>query len=246
MISLGLRCPACQKKMSVPDHAMGRRVQCPACEHVFRYTGQRDLTLGRILHGIAAGAMPRPAPMLSEDLNLGDTIPMSDLELDIAPVADEPVTLPKTEQTIELTGDDEMADLLNDEPASLDVDDAISVEDSPVDIIEEVDEIEEVEEVEEIADAADVMHVEEIDELAEVDEIAEVEPESPHAAQAVVEPALDDAMEDLLADEVVVDEVAEVEEVEEVEPRSRRSPKRKKSSTSTRLKSRRTKSSPTN
>jgi hypothetical protein len=34
--------------MSVPDHSVGRRVQCPHCESVFRYTGQKELTLGRV------------------------------------------------------------------------------------------------------------------------------------------------------------------------------------------------------
>src|SRR3989442_172542 len=53
-MSLGLRCPTCQKKMSVPEHAIGRRVQCPHCEWVFRYVGQKDITLGRVRLRVAA------------------------------------------------------------------------------------------------------------------------------------------------------------------------------------------------
>lgn len=28
-------CPSCQKRLRVPDHAPGHRVQCPACEYIF-------------------------------------------------------------------------------------------------------------------------------------------------------------------------------------------------------------------
>ncbi|MBX9678130.1 MAG: hypothetical protein K2X38_05145 [Gemmataceae bacterium] len=45
---LGLRCPACQQAMRVPDHAQGRRVECPFCNHEFRFTGQKNLLLGRV------------------------------------------------------------------------------------------------------------------------------------------------------------------------------------------------------
>lgn len=47
-MSLGLRCPTCQKRMSVPEKSVGRRVQCPRCEAIFRYTGQKEITLGRV------------------------------------------------------------------------------------------------------------------------------------------------------------------------------------------------------
>src|SRR5262245_15096931 len=47
-MSLGLRCPTCQKRMSVPERSIGRRVQCPRCECVFRFTGQKEITLGRV------------------------------------------------------------------------------------------------------------------------------------------------------------------------------------------------------
>src|SRR5436309_1563502 len=47
-MSLGLRCPTCRKRMSVPERSLGRRVQCPRCEAVFRFTGQTEITLGRV------------------------------------------------------------------------------------------------------------------------------------------------------------------------------------------------------
>jgi len=34
--------------MSVPERSLGRRVQCPRCEAVFRFTGQTEITLGRV------------------------------------------------------------------------------------------------------------------------------------------------------------------------------------------------------
>jgi hypothetical protein len=207
MISLGLRCPACQKKMSVPDHAMGRRVQCPACEHVFRYTGQRDLTLGRILHGVGA-ATPRPAPMLSEELRLGDTLPMSKLDLDFLGKTDKPATLPKTEKTIHLVGDDEIADLLSDEPTPMPDAAAASVEDSPVDIVDE------------IVDDAEVTSFEDVDEVAEIEEVEEVEEiveEDEPDAVVTTPTVVDEAIDDLLADDVVEDDVVADDEVAEVE-----------------------------
>lgn len=45
---LGLRCPACHQAMRVPDHAQGRRVECPFCNHEFRFTGQKNVLLGRV------------------------------------------------------------------------------------------------------------------------------------------------------------------------------------------------------
>ena len=184
MSSLGLRCPACQKKMSVPDHALGRRVQCPKCEHVFRYTGQRDLTLGRVLPRGSAPATPMPMAMLAEDMNLGDTLPMTDLELDVAKHTHEPASaMPKTEASIEMPSDDEIAELLGDEPSSLaePEPELAGLEDSPVDIVE---------------DEADLDEVAEIDEIEEIAEV--VEEPAPAAPQAT---PVDEAIDDLLAED---------------------------------------------
>jgi hypothetical protein len=59
---LGLRCPACQQAMRVPDHAQGRRVECPFCKHEFRFTGQKNVLLGRVPEK-GSKAIPTAAPI---------------------------------------------------------------------------------------------------------------------------------------------------------------------------------------
>jgi hypothetical protein len=51
--------------MSVPESAVGRRVQCPRCESIFRYTGQKELTLGRVREFAGAGAAVGAASALA-------------------------------------------------------------------------------------------------------------------------------------------------------------------------------------
>jgi hypothetical protein len=61
--------------MSVPDNALGRRVQCPRCEYLFRYTGQADITLGRV-RARPAMAVPGGATMLASPVAATMTAPM--------------------------------------------------------------------------------------------------------------------------------------------------------------------------
>ncbi len=80
--------------MSVPDHAFGRRVQCPKCEHTFRYTGQKEFTLGRVRSRSAlAAAAPvaaRTMPLAPPDGSDLDTVPIDDVEM----VVEELQTMP--------------------------------------------------------------------------------------------------------------------------------------------------------
>jgi hypothetical protein len=101
-MSLGLRCPACQKKMSVPEHAVGRRVLCPHCEATFRYTGQKEYTLGRVggrkaaFAGVAtrAGAASTAADATPVVKPVGPDLPEMPRQADLDTFQDEGQTMP--------------------------------------------------------------------------------------------------------------------------------------------------------
>ena len=39
---LNVNCPSCGKKLQIPENAVGRAVQCPACQHKFTVAGQGE------------------------------------------------------------------------------------------------------------------------------------------------------------------------------------------------------------
>ena len=98
-MSLGLRCPGCRERMSVPESAVGRRVQCPRCRHVFRYSGQRELTLGRVKPKPAglAKAMPRFDPKVP------DTVPLDEMELLLSEAKESVHDVVPIEEVVEVT-----------------------------------------------------------------------------------------------------------------------------------------------
>ena len=134
---LGLRCPGCKKRMSVPESAIGRRVQCPRCRHVFRYSGQRELTLGRVkkpkaagtakavplaaVAGVAAAGAALAKPFPRVDRNQPDTVPLHEMELLLSEAQEADVDIVPVEEFVEVTPEEaaELFEPMPGEPEAL-------------------------------------------------------------------------------------------------------------------------------
>lgn len=79
---------------------MGRRVQCPRCEHVFRYRGQRELTLGRVRPSTGPASIPLPIPRAPSSAP-----PADDLERMLAEAP------PSVEAEMPIVAEEELIDL---------------------------------------------------------------------------------------------------------------------------------------
>src|SRR5260370_23380780 len=59
-------CPACARKLRIPDELLGQKVKCPTCTETFNAAG------APAMNGSAEGTLPsapeQPAPPLSPDL----------------------------------------------------------------------------------------------------------------------------------------------------------------------------------
>lgn len=61
-MAIRVNCPSCGRSGRLPDHAVGRTVQCPACSHRYRLTPDQALPEGlELVDDEPAAAPPRPA-----------------------------------------------------------------------------------------------------------------------------------------------------------------------------------------
>src|SRR5262249_37330336 len=83
-------CPACQRKLRLPDEFAGRQVQCPTCRHTF----QADTAPASV--EVAAPAPAQPLPMVASDAAPSGELrppPESDsTELKRCPYCKEPIS----------------------------------------------------------------------------------------------------------------------------------------------------------
>ena len=104
--------------MSVPESAIGRRVQCPRCRHVFRYSGQREVTLGRVKPKAASQAKAAPMATVAAgaavvgvtlakaarvDRNHPDTVPLAEMEMLLSEAKETPIDNAPIEEVVEVT-----------------------------------------------------------------------------------------------------------------------------------------------
>ena len=137
-MTIRIMCVKCQRKLKVPDEALGKKVQCPACGA--RFLGRLDVTPPPPMVSEPAPAKPTAAPFLN--LQLEEPTPLEAIEpLTIdEPILEEPILEDEVEVTEAATPEDESVEplVLEDEP----IEDLSEVVDE-TDAIEEVDEAEE-------------------------------------------------------------------------------------------------------
>lgn len=200
---LGLRCPACTKGMRVPEHAHGRRVQCPRCDHIYRYTGQPELTLGwvpekrrePIVAGVVAAseekaapsalpAMAMAVPVVAAAGAVGGVVVARAMPVQSPPATppEEPIDLePADEETFDPFASESQAEEIVPEAVEDDIAEIHPLDES----VEEAPLMEEAELEAGTTDDPDLDHL--FEEKAESASVEEIQPEEPALAAPVEE-----------------------------------------------------------